>query len=173
MTVVISILSAVSLVAYSGIQQQARDARRVSDIQSIQQGLAVYKGIHGQYPASSAPAWGAWDSSADTRNGHVFMKNLKDANIMSHIPSNPVNKTFDIQENNDGYQYAYFTCDLDMLQGWLVGCPLNRGKLAVLMVQRFEGGSVPESNPGFRCRPIGGNGDFDHNYPNAWVRGRL
>lgn len=168
--VVIGILAAITIVAYNGVQQRARDTQRISDIKTIQKGLMAYKALNSVYPASSAPVVGGWDSSADFRDGHVFMKSLKDATVISKIPADPKNISYD-SENNDGYQYAYYTYTADELANWLTGCPTDRGKLAILMVQRFESEKPPAESPGFKCGPDEGHGDFSVNYPNAWVWG--
>jgi len=41
--VVIGILAAISIVAYSGIQQRARDAVRINDISQLQRAIEMYK----------------------------------------------------------------------------------------------------------------------------------
>lgn len=48
--VVIGILAAISIVAYNGIQEQARDARRTSDIATIKRVVELYRIEHGVYP---------------------------------------------------------------------------------------------------------------------------
>lgn len=48
--VVIAILAAISVVAYTGIQQRARDADRRSDISILQKKLAIYYTEHNAYP---------------------------------------------------------------------------------------------------------------------------
>lgn len=51
--VVIGILVAITIVAYTGIQSRARDNVRRSDLASIQKILAIYKAQNGGYPACS------------------------------------------------------------------------------------------------------------------------
>lgn len=45
--VVIAILAAISVVAYSNLQQSARDSRRGNDIAQIKKALLAYDAIHG------------------------------------------------------------------------------------------------------------------------------
>ena len=45
--VVIAILAAISVVAYTGIQQRARDSKRTNDIAQIKKALLVYDALHG------------------------------------------------------------------------------------------------------------------------------
>lgn len=48
--VVIAILAAISIVAYNGIQQRARDNSRITKIQSIAKAIELYKVDNGRYP---------------------------------------------------------------------------------------------------------------------------
>ena len=49
--VVIGILAAITIVAYNGIQQRARDADRVNDMSSLKKALALFYAEKGYYPA--------------------------------------------------------------------------------------------------------------------------
>lgn len=58
--VVIGILAAISIVAYTGIQQQARDSERATDMAALQKMVEAYYVNHGQYPTRlnmQDPAW--------------------------------------------------------------------------------------------------------------------
>lgn len=48
--VIIGILAAITIVAYNGIQQRARDSRRGSDIIQLQKALGMYEAENGAYP---------------------------------------------------------------------------------------------------------------------------
>ncbi len=48
--VVIAILAAISVVAYSGIQERARMSYLLSDIAAIKKAMELYKADHGHYP---------------------------------------------------------------------------------------------------------------------------
>lgn len=50
--VVIAVLAAISMVAYSGMQQRARDSQRLQDVATITKALELYYIDNGQYPAS-------------------------------------------------------------------------------------------------------------------------
>jgi general secretion pathway protein G len=52
--VVIGILAAITIVAYSGIQQRARDSIRTGDISSLQKALELYRVDNGIYPSVGA-----------------------------------------------------------------------------------------------------------------------
>jgi type II secretion system protein G len=51
--VVIGILAAITVVAYNGIQQRGRDARRLADIKSVDRALQLYYVDNGSYPSTS------------------------------------------------------------------------------------------------------------------------
>src|SRR5690606_1993042 len=52
--VVIAILAAITIVAYNGIQQQANNSRRMSDIQTADKAINMYYAQHGSYPVTGA-----------------------------------------------------------------------------------------------------------------------
>ncbi len=51
--VVIGVLAAIVIVAYSGIQARARDARRLADIQTVSKALQLYYIDNGSYPITA------------------------------------------------------------------------------------------------------------------------
>lgn len=52
--VVIAILAAVTIVAYNGVQQRARDSARANNVQSIKSALEIYYADNNAYPAVCA-----------------------------------------------------------------------------------------------------------------------
>jgi type II secretion system protein G len=52
--VVIGILAAITIVAYNGVQQRAKDTRRSSDVSHLKQLLELYKTDTGTYPSVCA-----------------------------------------------------------------------------------------------------------------------
>lgn len=69
--VVIAILAAITIVAYNGIQQRARDAQRQSDIKTIVKVLELYYTENGYYPNRNTYTPGStlinsgWSTTAD------------------------------------------------------------------------------------------------------------
>lgn len=57
--VVIGILAAITIVAYNGVQQRARDSRRVSDMKQVQKDLELFYTSQGRYPIT--PGGATWD----------------------------------------------------------------------------------------------------------------
>lgn len=88
--VVIGILAAITVVAYNGIQQRARDAQRLSDIKTITQALELYYLDKGEYPAGSGSTTinSSWSTTADNS-----WSNLEAAlqPYISKLPTDPVN----------------------------------------------------------------------------------
>lgn len=139
--VVIGILAAITIVAYNGIQTRAKDATRLSDIQSINKAILAYYAVNGTYPEETpSPGTGGAEASTDTAG--TFLEHLKNAGFLSQVPLDPL--------NNSNYYYSYYLYDV----AWGVnGCADARGKYYVLTVNRFESisdGAHP-SSPGFSC----------------------
>lgn len=57
--VVIAILATISIVAYSGVQQRARNAMIVSGVQAYNKAILSYVAVNGAYPAVSRGCLGA------------------------------------------------------------------------------------------------------------------
>lgn len=93
--VVIAILAAISVVAYSGVQSRARDAQRASDVVVILKALELYKADNGTYPPGTSSPHG----NGCTGNGYSYswatdgtwMKELVDGNYLSKVPVPPKN----------------------------------------------------------------------------------
>ena len=52
--VVIAILAAITIVAYNGIQQRARNSQTAEAVHAYLNGMAIYQGDNGNYPALSS-----------------------------------------------------------------------------------------------------------------------
>jgi prepilin-type N-terminal cleavage/methylation domain-containing protein len=65
--VVIGILAAITVVAYSTVQVKARDADRKTDVATIIKMMESYYALNGRYPASggSTAINGSWSTTAD------------------------------------------------------------------------------------------------------------
>ena len=88
--VVIGILAAITIVAYNGIQQRARDATRTSDIAAIQKALEMYRADNGAYPSIHTDNYGRGLSELST---------LLVPKYVAKIPSDP-------QPGATDYQYV-------------------------------------------------------------------
>ena len=125
--VVIGILAAVSIVAYSGIQGRARDSQRLQDIATIRKALEMYKTEQGRYPAPVAnPGVNNWEASVDPN----FLQSLQ--GYISKAPVDPMNKIIP-PHSATGYYYAYYRYGAGEN-----GCPVSLGAFYVLRIVGLE-----------------------------------
>jgi len=97
--VVIAILAAISIVAYNGIQSRARDAERMTEMQTIEKALALYFIDNGGYPNCSGGTY-----VPTTTAGGCTTTGLAAALVpkyLNAIPTDPKNTGSDV------YQYAF------------------------------------------------------------------
>lgn len=115
--VVIAILAAITIVAYNGIQQRARDTRRASDIAQIKKALLAYDARHGGVvrPAVAGytkpvgePGMGGWDVSSSAS----WLAFLRTTNV--NIPVDPVNESSSSAgpASGDNRLYYYYCYDM-------------------------------------------------------------
>lgn len=64
--VVLAILATIVIVAYNGIQERARNAKRQSDLSSVQKKLETYNAENGEYPRTTNNPKSNW-RAADVR----------------------------------------------------------------------------------------------------------
>lgn len=100
--VVIAILATISVVAYNGIQQRARDNIRKSDLATIEKALELLYIDHGKYITTSEPCM---DTSIGVDSGGCNgiivnvgdwasvsnMRNLIDEGYVNSVPVDPIN----------------------------------------------------------------------------------
>jgi prepilin-type N-terminal cleavage/methylation domain-containing protein len=94
--VVIAILAAISIVAYNGIQERARDSQRYSDFSLMQKALKMYYADNGVYPKCG--------TATGTRGGCIWsdVASKLSPKYISTVPRDPIN----ISPNNM-YYYAW------------------------------------------------------------------
>lgn len=120
--VVIAILASITIIAYNGTQQRARDAQRASDIAMLTKALELFYIDNGRYPqisgSGSTTINNGWSTTADsswsnanTQTG-VFYSSLTAALVpkyLSVLPRDPVNtQGVSILSTSNSYGYAYF-----------------------------------------------------------------
>lgn len=105
--VVIAIIAAISIVAYSGIQQRGRDAQRQSDIATITKALEMYYLDEGRFPPGlgSTTINSGWSTTADA--SWVNLRNALVPKYLSSLPADPIS-TPGANVQGGGYNYAYF-----------------------------------------------------------------
>lgn len=118
--VVIAILAAISIVAYTGVQSRANDSRRLQDIATIRKTLELYKAERGYYPtAQPNPGINSWEVSTDPN----FLGSL--SSLASAMPTDP--------KNTIDHYYAYYR-----YAAGSNGCPSSAGGYYVLRVVGLE-----------------------------------
>lgn len=149
--VVVAILAAISIVAYTGIQGRARDTQRMQDMSTITKALEVYKIANGNYPAAVGTAgFGGWEAS--TAPGGFINALTSSSTGISKVPVDPAN----IQPGAAGigsssFNFLYFYHRYSAGNG---GCDISRGDFYVLGVTRFDGiarGSVRSDSESLVC----------------------
>lgn len=98
--VVIAILASISMVAFNGVQQRARDSQRKSDIATIQKVLAIYYSDKGGYPACNG---GVYKGTS----GSVQVCTLSDPDVTAELVPNYMSKTLVDPRNTSSYVYNY------------------------------------------------------------------
>ena len=97
--VVIAILAAITIVAYNGIQQRARDAERQTEMQSIEKALALYFIDNGGYPTCSNTTY--VPGAAVGGCSIVLITSSLVPKYLTAMPADPFNS------GNDKYMYAF------------------------------------------------------------------
>jgi prepilin-type N-terminal cleavage/methylation domain-containing protein len=89
--VVIGILAAISIVAYNGIQQRARNAQVISGVNAYYKAFRSYHAVNSAYPTNSGclganyPSDQCWQGDSGT----YYTDSTLDANLASFIQSKP------------------------------------------------------------------------------------
>lgn len=104
--VVITILAAITIVAYNGIQGRARDARRQNDVAAITQALELYYLDNGKYPTSSGSTAinVSWSTTADSSWPNLVTQ-LRP--YISNLPTDPISTAG--AGLYGGYDYSYYS----------------------------------------------------------------
>lgn len=86
--VVIAILAAIVIVAYNGIQEKGRNAKRESDLSSLQKVIETYKIQNSQYPQTTAESPANWHS-VDVRTDSNCFNGSKSTDWIPGVNSLP------------------------------------------------------------------------------------
>ena len=136
--IIIGILATISVVSYNGLKGRSEDARRISDMQSIEEGLAQYKMKNGKYPDAMPTAgttgadqsWG-WELSTSG----TFLSALVVDKDLDRVPLDPI--------NDSTYHYRYFKYPAGSY-----GCDATLGDFYVIEIAKT---TTVVTNPGFKC----------------------
>lgn len=108
--VVIAVLAAITIVAFNGVQQRSRDARRAQDMATIKKALLMYQADNGGVQRTTTYAGndgGGWDSSATA----PWMSFLG-SQYGGPMPVDPINtpNTAGTGDPTQGGQSYYYYC---------------------------------------------------------------
>lgn len=107
--VVIAILATITVIAYRGVQERARDDRRRSDLSTITKALELYYDDNGAYPIASGSSSSinpSWYSSNDA--SWTTFSNLLSPSVVKSVPVDPRNNGHPLTSAAN-YGYAYFS----------------------------------------------------------------
>ncbi|HRN69654.1 MAG TPA: type II secretion system protein [Candidatus Woesebacteria bacterium] len=105
----IALLATIGLSTYDRVQKNARDARRIADIEEIRKALLVYKSLNGTFPLSSGADFDNDCSGWDTSFDEDFIKSLNNPSYIESMPRDPLNEGSVACDGhaNDGFNYLY------------------------------------------------------------------
>lgn len=122
--IVIAILSSVVVVAYSGVQQRARDAARASSLEAVAKALEAQYATNGAYPDAgggclSSPWWNCW--------GYQSTNRLVDPAYLTSMPQDPAFVDNAACGNPNNYMTrAYWYAPTTDHQGYVLGTYMER-----------------------------------------------
>jgi prepilin-type N-terminal cleavage/methylation domain-containing protein len=149
--VVIGVLAAITIVAYNGIQQRARDNRRTNDSVSIRKALELYKIDNGTYPM------GGYYESTDA-NWTTFSNILKPYTGRD-LPKDPINDTSHFWRYIGASGTSYSCSDG------------SKGDFYVLWFIGYEQpGNIPSSSQSFTCPGAGWGSGGIYGVWQAWQK---
>ncbi len=133
--VVIAILATISIVAFNGVQEKARDSQRRHDIGQLAKALELYYADNNRYPTSSGAGSttinASWSTTADA-SWQSIINALKP--YMGNVPSDPTATPNGNVQSAGNYNYAYFSA------GNYCNGSMTTNQ-AYLLVYRLEGSS--------------------------------
>lgn len=149
--VVIGILAAITIVAYSGFQTRARDTIRTNDSTAIRKALELYKADKGSYPLG-----GYYESTAAN---WTTLSNLLRPYTGSNLPTDPT--------NDASHFYRYLATS-----GTSYGCSDgSKGDFYVLWFIGYEQpGNIPSSSQSFSCTSAGWSSGGIYAVWQAWQK---
>lgn len=131
--VVIAIIGVMSSIVYSsisGARIKARDAKRLSDMRTMQMALEFYYDKYGQYPPIGNNDCSGWDTIYD---GTFITPLVNEGLLGSHLTDTIVGQC-------GNYRYVKYAAGSN-------GCPVARGPYYVLGVVNMEGTPTDTNHP--------------------------
>ena len=154
---IIGILSSVVLASLNIARGKANDAKRLSDMHTIQTALELYYNNHNAYPTSNSSGCGGWESTGSDAPNNNFVSALVNDGTMPRGVRDP-NAGL---ENSCG-NYAYYRYNAGSY-----GCNSSKGPYYVLGIRSTDGYGTGEypSSFGWSCPSRNWQEEF------SWVTG--
>lgn len=137
--VVITILSAITIVIYDSVRTDGLNAERVSDMNQLQKALEAYRIKNGTYPSHTASPAACRPTGWEDSNlcPDSFLAPLEPY-LGTKSPVDPSNSS------TNRYQYHLYAAGNS-------GCDTSKGQFYVLQVIGPSGEPTIESSPGWSC----------------------
>lgn len=149
---IISLLASIVLTSVNSARAKARDARRLTDMKTMQTALEFYYDQFGQYPDSDNAGCGGWDTPG---NGSFITPLVSSGFLPGNI--------LDPRTNDTCGNYRYYRYPAGS-----AGCDANRGAFYILGVVDMETSGNPyPGSAGFSCPSRNWQGELE------WVIGRF
>lgn len=142
--VVIAILAAITVVAYNGIQNRAKDTARIQLINDIAKALDLYKADTGRYPAVLDAAGSEGGCGSQTENwGHCDRLNIL-TNLLSPYSSVSLLPLSNAVTGEDAFYYTSQAVDSYQTYGMMILLKGNGGANdGGYFTDRYEVGQKP------------------------------
>ena len=154
---IIGILSSVVLASLSAAQGKGRDAARLSDMETLENALALYMSKNGTYPNSNFLGCGGWESTGSD-SGNFVAALVADGDLPTGLndPESSLNNTC------GNFAYYFYPAGAD-------GCDPSQGGYYVLGIRSTDayGTSAYPTSPGWSCPTRNWQGEF------SWVTGQF
>lgn len=114
---IIGILASIVIASLGSVQSRGRDARRMSDINSLQKALALYSSSASSYPVAAATTTLTGADAVSTA--------LLGAGVFTTMPKDPMDPTYtyDYITNATGSSYTLVFClETNTVKGYAEGC---------------------------------------------------
>lgn len=108
---ILAILSVIGIAAYSGVQKNARDAKRKTDLNKINTYLEAYHGSAGKYPQAGSCAYGS-NCYVFSTSGESWIPDLVSSGVTPRLPIDPINSVTQPWDSGK-YSYAYGNVSTD------------------------------------------------------------
>lgn len=134
--VIVAILAAISIVAYNGIQDRARDTQRKAAISTIAKALDMYFIKNGSFPSSACGLGtgckinSGWLTTADP--SWVNIESALVPDYISAVPKDPKASQTTSSAISGGQNFDYYM----MVNGW---CGTSASKPGYMLTYRLEG----------------------------------